>query len=370
MANWVPARVSAPLAALGAPWVGGSPSEAAAVVRRDAGAHPSPNAGVVEAAFAGALGVQLGGRNTYAGEVSDRGTLGDGRPPEGGDIARSTRLATHGRRRRAGRRRRRPARPGLTGGHGPRGRHCRSRAAPGGTAEARALAAALVEAGRPVISSLAGRVRTRRCPSARSGSAVSAPPTPDGVEGLAAYLTDHHIGAVVDATHPFAATISANAVEATARTGTPLLRLQRPGWRDHPDADRWTWVDSVDQAVSAGAGSRRPFLTTGRQSLDRFLPWADRHVTVRVVDPPEFALPERWRLIRSRGPYAYADELTLMRDAGSDLLVTKDSGGTHTAAKLDAARDLGVRVVVIGRPASPPDVPQAATVAEVLAWLG
>jgi len=94
LANWVPARVSAALATLGASWVGGSPTEAAAVVRRDAGAHPSPNAGVVEAAFAGALGVQLGGRNTYAGEVSDRGTLGDGRPPEGGDIARSTRLAT------------------------------------------------------------------------------------------------------------------------------------------------------------------------------------------------------------------------------------------------------------------------------------
>jgi adenosylcobinamide-phosphate synthase len=93
VANWIPARVSAALAALGAPWVGGSPRAAAAVVRRDAGAHPSPNAGVVEAAFAGALGVQLGGRNTYAGEVSDRGTLGDGRPPEGGDIARSTRLA-------------------------------------------------------------------------------------------------------------------------------------------------------------------------------------------------------------------------------------------------------------------------------------
>ncbi len=94
LANWVPARVSGGLAALGAPWVGGSPQTAVAAVRRDAGAHPSPNAGVVEAAFAGALGVQLGGRNTYAGEVSDRGTLGDGRAPDGGDIARATRLAT------------------------------------------------------------------------------------------------------------------------------------------------------------------------------------------------------------------------------------------------------------------------------------
>lgn len=94
VANWVPARVSAGLAAVSAAWVGGSPREAVTVVRRDAGAHPSPNAGVVEAAYAGVLGVRLGGENVYQGTVSDRGTLGDGRAPEGGDIARATRLAT------------------------------------------------------------------------------------------------------------------------------------------------------------------------------------------------------------------------------------------------------------------------------------
>ena len=224
----------------------------------------------------------------------------------------------------------------------------------GGTAEARALAAALVAAGRPVVSSLAGRVRDPALPAGEVRVGGFSTASRDGVEGLAAYLADRHVGAVVDATHPFAATISANAVAATARAGTPLLRLQRPGWRDHPGRrDRWTWVDSVDDAVSAGSEAERPFLTTGRQSLDRFLLWADRDVTVRVVDPPEFPLPERWRLIRSRGPYGYAGELTLMRDAGSDLLVTKDSGGTHTAAKLDAARDLGVPVVVIERPVTP-----------------
>ena len=94
LVNWIPARLAAGLAALGAPWIGGSPREAARVIRRDAGAHPSPNAGVVEAAFAGALGIRLGGRNVYEGAISDRGTLGDGRPPVGGDIARATRLAT------------------------------------------------------------------------------------------------------------------------------------------------------------------------------------------------------------------------------------------------------------------------------------
>jgi adenosylcobinamide-phosphate synthase len=94
LANWVPARVAAALAALGAPWVNGSPKDAAVTVVRDAAAHPSPNAGVVEAAYAGALGIRLGGRNVYHGEESDRGTLGGGRAPQGGDIARATRLAT------------------------------------------------------------------------------------------------------------------------------------------------------------------------------------------------------------------------------------------------------------------------------------
>ncbi len=246
----------------------------------------------------------------------------------------------------------------------------------GGTAEARALAAALVGDGRRVISSLAGRVRDPALPlgEVRVGgfSTTSLNPVAGltGVEGLAAYLVDEQVGAVVDATHPFAATISANAAAAATRTGTRLLRLQRPGWREHPDADRWTWVASVDEAVIAGTGSSRPFLTTGRQSLDRFAVWADKHATVRVVDPPDFPLPRRWRLLRSRGPYAFADELALMSGSGADLLVTKDSGGVHTAAKLDVARALGVRVVVVARPSAPSGAAEVATVSEVLTWLG
>lgn len=239
----------------------------------------------------------------------------------------------------------------------------------GGTAEARALAAALVGSERRVISSLAGRVRDPALPvgEVRVGGFSTA--SFDGVEGLADYLADQRIGAVVDATHPFAATISANAAAAADRTGTPLLRLQRPGWRSHADAGNWIWVASVEDAVTAGAWSRRPFLTTGRQSLDRFLPWADKDATVRVVDPPDFPLPERWRLIRSRGPYAYADELALLVKASADLLVTKDSGGAHTAAKLDAARALGVHTVVVSRPAGPRGVTEVGTVDEVLTWL-
>ncbi|MFT4163608.1 MAG: cobalt-precorrin-6A reductase [Microlunatus sp.] len=237
----------------------------------------------------------------------------------------------------------------------------------GGTAEARALASELVARGCAVVSSLAGRVRDPALPvgEVRIGGFSTA--SLDGIGGLAAYLVEQHITAVVDATHPFAATISTNAVAARGRTGTPLIRLQRPGWRTHPDADRWLWVDSVDDAVEAGGAYARPFLTTGRQSLSVFAAgWAEKDVTARVVDPPEFVLPSRWQLIRSRGPYAYADEHALMKAAGTDLLVTKDSGGTHTAAKLDAARDLGIQVLVIARPAVIGDVTEVSTTAEVL----
>lgn len=239
----------------------------------------------------------------------------------------------------------------------------------GGTAEARALAAGLVGPRRRVISSLAGRVRDPALPAGEVRVGGFSTATLDGVDGLAGYLTGERIGAVVDATHPFAATISANAAAAAARTGVPLLRLHRPGWRGHPDAAGWTWVGSVDEAVAAGAGARRPFLTTGRQSLERFLVWTDRDVTVRVVDPPTFVLPPRWRLIRSRGPYAYADELDLLSTTEADLLVTKDSGGAHTAAKLDAARHLGVRVVVVARPSGPAGVVEVGTVDDALSWL-
>lgn len=234
----------------------------------------------------------------------------------------------------------------------------------GGTAEARALARVLLDQGRPVLSSLAGRV-----------SDPALPPGPvriggfGGVSGLQHYLVEHRIAAVVDLTHPFAAHISANAALAAAEAGCPLLRLERPGWRSHPGADRWTWVPDTEAALDAGRSARRPFLTTGRQSLDSFLPWSDRHALVRVVDPPSFALPAPWQLIRSRGPYTYAGERELLLDHRADLLVTKDSGGSHTQAKLDAADTLGIAVVVIARPPHPSSGATVSSVDEVVAWL-
>lgn len=239
----------------------------------------------------------------------------------------------------------------------------------GGTAEARALAAALCADGWSVVTSLAGRVRDPALPvgAVRIGGFSTA--ELDGVAGLAGYLADEQVAAVVDATHPFAARISANAAAAARRTGTPLLRLERAGWRRRPDAARWTWVGSVEEAVEAGTEALRPFLTTGRQSLAAYLGWQDKAATVRVVDPPAFDLPPRWRVIHSRGPYAYADEHALMRDAQTDLLITKDSGGSHTAAKLDAARDLGIDVVMVARPAPPTGVERVTSVAGVLGRL-
>jgi precorrin-6A/cobalt-precorrin-6A reductase len=232
----------------------------------------------------------------------------------------------------------------------------------GGTAEARTLAARLDAAGESVVSSLAGRVRDPALPpgEVRIGGF-------GGVEGLARFLRERRVRACVDATHPFAALISEHAAQASAAVGCPLLRLERPSWRTHPDAETWTWVSDETEVLQLRA--ERPVLTTGRQTLHRFLPWTDRDVLARVVDPPDFTLPSRWRLVTSRGPYAYAGERALLSDHRADLLVTKDSGGEHTTAKLAAAADLGLPVAVIARPPPPSGVPVVATVAEAMAWL-
>jgi precorrin-6A/cobalt-precorrin-6A reductase len=232
----------------------------------------------------------------------------------------------------------------------------------GGTAEARQLASILVADGVDVVSSLAGRVRRPNLPPGRVRIGGFG-----GVDGLAEYLQLQPAAALVDATHPFAATISENAVQAASRTGTPLIRLERPGWTDHPRASSWIWVRDAAAARAVADSARRPFLTTGRQSLTEFGPWADRDVLVRLVDPPAKPLPERWTVIMSRGPYSYSDERQILSEYAIDVLLSKDSGGAHTVAKLDAAGDLGIPVVIIARPDHPP-VRVLSTVAEVAAW--
>lgn len=238
----------------------------------------------------------------------------------------------------------------------------------GGTGEARELAARLHADGVAVVSSLAGRVSRPALPDGevRTGGF-------GGPQGLAAYLREARITVVVDATHPFAARISASAARAAELTGVPLLRLQRPGWRQHPDAGCWSWVADAAAARRAASDAARPFLTTGRQSLPEFAVWVDRDVLARVVDPPDQPLPPRWTVLLARGPYERVAERTLMSRHRVDCLLTKDSGGPLTAAKLDAAADLAIPVVVIERPAPPPGVPLVATVTEahrrVRRWL-
>jgi precorrin-6A/cobalt-precorrin-6A reductase len=213
-----------------------------------------------------------------------------------------------------------------------------------------------------VVSSLAGRVREPALPPGRVRLGGFG-----GVEGLADYVRTGEIAAVVDATHPFAARISENAAAAAELTGTPLLRLERPSWADHPRAGTWSWVPDVAAARAAGERATRPFLTSGRQSLEAFLPWRDRSVLARVVDLPRFLLPSKWTLLTSRGPYSYAGERTIMVDHAIDLLITKDSGGSYTSAKLDAADDLGIEVVIIARP-SGLSAAQVTSVEAAMAW--
>ena len=233
----------------------------------------------------------------------------------------------------------------------------------GGTAEARELAGRLHDAGVEVTSSLAGRVANPRLPAGavRIGGF-------GGPEALASWLAEHGVLAVVDATHPFAERISASAARATALSGVPLLRLERPGWAERP-GDRWHWVDDLDEAASAiPAFGARVLLTTGRQGLHAFASVRDAWFLIRCVDPPDSPLPPRHELVLDRGPFTLEGERALMRRHDIDLLVTKDSGGTHTVAKLDATRERGVPVIVVRRP--PGQATQTApTVIEAFGWV-
>ncbi len=237
----------------------------------------------------------------------------------------------------------------------------------GGTAEGRALAEAAEArfgSSLTVISTLAGRTRAPLLPAGevRIGGF-------GGADGLAAYLREERIGLLVDATHPYATRISAQASEAAARAGTTHLVLVRPSWQAVP-GDHWIDVATVEEAVGAiPAESRRVFLTVGVRSLAPFASRPDLWFLVRLVDKPAEPIPlARHRLICARGPFAEADERALLETHGIDCLVTRASGGEATAAKLAAARALGLPVVMVRRPAPPPG-PSASSVEEALAWI-
>lgn len=231
----------------------------------------------------------------------------------------------------------------------------------GGTGEARALAARL-HPHYDIISSLAGRVPDPALPvgPVRIGGF-------GGVEGLRQWLSDNDIGAVVDATHPFASTMTAHAAQACAERGLPHLVLSRPAW-DPAGAVR---VASDIEAAKfiAEQGYSRVFLTTGRSGVGPFTD-SDAWFLIRVVTPPDAdVLPRNHDVLLSRGPYGYDDEYTLLRDNSIDVLVTKNSGGALTEAKLQAAADLGVTVVMIDRPPLPAGVTAVSTVEDAVTWV-
>ena len=191
-----------------------------------------------------------------------------------------------------------------------------------------------------------------------------------GAVGLAEYLVSERISAVVDATHPFAERITANAVAAAGSTGTPLLLLRRPPWVSEA-GDRWIDVPDLRSAATALASfgpDARVLLTVGRQGVHAFASSTQRF-WLRAVDPPDDPLPARLDVILDRGPFTLESELLLLHKLSIDVLVTKNSGGAMTAAKLTAARRLGLPVIVVERPSLPVDVPVVDDVPAVLRWV-
>ncbi|MFF4474444.1 cobalt-precorrin-6A reductase [Streptomyces sp. NPDC001599] len=237
----------------------------------------------------------------------------------------------------------------------------------GGTTEARRLAE-LLAAGQPaglrVTTSLAGRVSAPRTPpgEVRIGGF-------GGAEGLAAWLRGHAVDLLVDATHPFADTITRNAAHAAATTRVPLLALRRPGWRP-VEGDVWHEAGSLAEAAELlPALGRRVFLTIGRMGLAAFAALADPWFLVRSVDAPEAPCPPRMEVLLDRGPFTLDGERELLRRHRIDVLVTKDSGGAATAPKLTAAREAGLPVLVVRRPPVPEGVPVVAEPAQAAQWV-
>ncbi|MEU8641452.1 MULTISPECIES: cobalt-precorrin-6A reductase [unclassified Streptomyces] len=235
----------------------------------------------------------------------------------------------------------------------------------GGTTEARELAAELTaRPGVQVTTSLAGRV-------ARPGAVEGDVRTGGfgGADGLARWLREHRVDVLVDATHPFASGITANAARAATATGVPAVVLRRPGWQAGP-GDRWHEAGSLTEAAALLPGlGRRVFLTTGRLGLAAFAHLSGPHFLVRSVEAPDPPLPPDTEVLLARGPFTLDDERALLLRHRIDLLVTKDSGGAATSAKLTAARDLALPVVVVRRPPLPDGVSAVADVPSALALL-
>jgi len=234
----------------------------------------------------------------------------------------------------------------------------------GGIADASLLAAEIARAGLDAVYSYGGRTRApadQPLPTRIGGFG--------GVSGLADYIRGEGITHVIDATHPFAAEMSRNAVEACAETKTPLIALERAPWTKAP-GDVWVEVSDVAAAVAAlPEAPANVFLAIGRQHIAPFASKPQHAYTLRFVDPPEAPLPFAADVIVSRGPFTLEGELEMMRSRGIDWIVARNSGGDGARAKIDAARMLGLPVIMISRPALP-ERQRVESVDEVMQWLG
>ena len=217
------------------------------------------------------------------------------------------------------------------------------------------------------IYSYAGATQTRRTPAlpVRVGGF-------GGVQGLVDYLSAHHITHVIDATHPFAAQMSANAIAACARLNLPLLSMERPAWQARP-GDQWQHVPDMAAAAQALSRSlKRVFLAIGRKQLAAFAGLADEHQFVlRVIDQEGGALPlpaSSYELIVARGPFRLTDELALLGQYRIDCIVSKNAGGADTYAKIEAARQLGIAVIMVDRPVLEPRT-QCQSPQQAMEWL-
>jgi precorrin-6A/cobalt-precorrin-6A reductase len=235
----------------------------------------------------------------------------------------------------------------------------------GGTTEARQLAERLAgRAGLEITLSLAGRTVTpaRQPVPVRVGGF-------GGAAGLADYLGRERIDAVIDATHPYAAVISANAIEAARKGNVPLVALRRPPWLAVA-GDRWIEVADVRAAGQAlGSAPRRVFVALGRNELVPFRDAPQHHYLIRSVDPVDPPLPLPYvSYVTGRGPFSEVDDRALMTTHGIEVVIAKNSGGTATYGKIAAARALGIEVVILRRPPAP-DGPTVETVDDAIAWL-
>jgi precorrin-6A/cobalt-precorrin-6A reductase len=174
-----------------------------------------------------------------------------------------------------------------------------------------------------------------------------------GSEGLTRYCQEEAVSLIIDATHPYAVQMSQHASSAAASLNLPLLRLDRPAWQPSTE-DNWQTVSSISDAASALPRGARALLAIGRKEIGKFSHRSDIFALVRMIEPPDSQLPEHWMLILGRPPLTVSDEVQLIEKYGVTHLVTKNSGGERSFAKIEAARQLGLQVIMIDRPTLPP----------------